>query len=126
VSERGGGLKFVEAMALSHQDGAVEVACNLLNPEVTSPEAVQLFLEQAVSESFPAGLSGGDKSSYSVKNICFASDEDASSLHAHTPNAKQLSLRGIQVQKGYSTGKTVAELVNLTLCSKYGILDPIS
>ena len=43
VSERGGGLKWVESMALSHDDGVVEVACNLLGgSEGTAPAEVQV------------------------------------------------------------------------------------
>ncbi|EFN58522.1 hypothetical protein CHLNCDRAFT_17265, partial [Chlorella variabilis] len=39
VSERGGGLAAVQAMALRHL-GGIEVACNLLQPATTPPEAV--------------------------------------------------------------------------------------
>ena len=46
VSERGGGLPAVQAMALLHGDGdgatmSVEVACNLLDVALTDPAAVQ-------------------------------------------------------------------------------------
>lgn len=39
VSQRGGGLAAVQAMALRHKDG-IEVACNLLDPRVSPAEAV--------------------------------------------------------------------------------------
>lgn len=39
VSQRGGGLPGVQAMALRHTDG-IEVACNLLDPAASPPEAV--------------------------------------------------------------------------------------
>lgn len=40
VSERGGGLPKVQAMALLHGGGKVEIACNLLNISVTSTNDV--------------------------------------------------------------------------------------
>jgi len=43
VSERGGGLRLVESMALAHADGVVEVACNLLGGgEGVPPSDVQV------------------------------------------------------------------------------------
>ncbi|KAL5231515.1 hypothetical protein ABZP36_030291 [Zizania latifolia] len=41
VSERGGGLRSVQAMGLAHGDGVVEVACNLLDPAKAGAEQVQ-------------------------------------------------------------------------------------
>ncbi|KAJ7551211.1 hypothetical protein O6H91_06G004700 [Diphasiastrum complanatum] len=41
VSSRGGGLPQVQAMALLHGDDFIEVACNLLDTAVTSPDIVQ-------------------------------------------------------------------------------------
>lgn len=49
VSERGGGLAGVEAMALAHQGGVVEVACNVLAPAVSTPLAVQAAIEAAAA-----------------------------------------------------------------------------
>ncbi|GLI66512.1 hypothetical protein VaNZ11_010333, partial [Volvox africanus] len=49
VSERGGGLPGVEAMALKHEDDTVEVACNLLDETQSSPHAVQARLEALAS-----------------------------------------------------------------------------
>lgn len=46
VSERGGGLPEVQAMALLHGDGGIEIACNLLNVEVTNPKVVQDMVAQ--------------------------------------------------------------------------------
>lgn len=40
VSERGGGMSGVQAMALQH-DGGIEVACNLLAPHDVGPALVE-------------------------------------------------------------------------------------
>mmetsp|Transcript_42652 Transcript_42652/g.92740 ORF Transcript_42652/g.92740 Transcript_42652/m.92740 type:complete len:119 (+) Transcript_42652:320-676(+) len=40
ISERGGGLDKVETMALPHEKG-VEVACNLLDADITPPAKVR-------------------------------------------------------------------------------------
>ena len=40
VSERGGGIPGVQAMALQHEEG-IEVACNLLTPEDVGPSFVE-------------------------------------------------------------------------------------
>ena len=40
ISERGGGLPCVQAMALSHGPKEVEIACNLLDPASSSQEGV--------------------------------------------------------------------------------------
>ncbi|KXZ48167.1 hypothetical protein GPECTOR_30g263 [Gonium pectorale] len=45
LTERGGGLPAVEAMALQHQDSTVEVACNLLDVSVSSEHAVAARME---------------------------------------------------------------------------------
>lgn len=58
-------------MALLHSDGLVEIACNLLDPSLSPPAAVQAYIEQ---------LAGVD---------------------------------GWEVQRGYSTGKTVEELLEI-------------
>jgi len=44
VSERGGGLPCVQAMALHHSEG-IEVACNLLDTSRTGEQAVQELVE---------------------------------------------------------------------------------
>ncbi|GFR43255.1 hypothetical protein Agub_g4316 [Astrephomene gubernaculifera] len=55
LSERGGGLPHVQAMALLHADGCVEVACNLLDAAVTPPEVLQRRLaELAAAAGLPA------------------------------------------------------------------------
>ena len=41
VSARGGGLAKVQAMALLHGTDCIEIACNLLDTEVSSPDALQ-------------------------------------------------------------------------------------
>lgn len=46
VSERGGGLPAVEAMALAHGQGSVEIACNLLDASSSSPRDVQNLVEE--------------------------------------------------------------------------------
>ncbi|KAG2435567.1 hypothetical protein HYH02_011861 [Chlamydomonas schloesseri] len=45
ISERGGGLPGVQAMALQHADGLVEVACNLLDAAASPPGTLQARLE---------------------------------------------------------------------------------
>ncbi|KAG2405503.1 uncharacterized protein HKW66_Vig0047580 [Vigna angularis] len=45
VSGRGGGLPSVQAMALAHGKGVIEVACNLLDPNKVSGERVQEEVE---------------------------------------------------------------------------------
>ncbi|KAG9452743.1 hypothetical protein H6P81_005647 [Aristolochia fimbriata] len=46
LSGRGGGLESVQAMALAHGDGSIEVACNLLNPQRVGADQVQLEVER--------------------------------------------------------------------------------
>uniref|UniRef100_A0A803MHJ8 Formiminotransferase N-terminal subdomain domain-containing protein n=1 Tax=Chenopodium quinoa TaxID=63459 RepID=A0A803MHJ8_CHEQI len=45
VSERGGGLPSVQAMALSHGEEVIEVACNLLEPNKVGGDKVQIEVE---------------------------------------------------------------------------------
>ncbi|XP_002988838.2 uncharacterized protein LOC9661847 [Selaginella moellendorffii] len=45
VSQRGGGLAHVQAMALAHGVDSIEIACNLLDVHETSPSSVQSFVE---------------------------------------------------------------------------------
>ena len=53
---RGAGLAHVEALALPHCDGFIEVACNLLNEAVTPPAAVlQRVRELAEAEGIVVG-----------------------------------------------------------------------
>jgi hypothetical protein len=47
VSERGGGLQRVQALALKHS-GGVEVACNLLDVDVTGTEAVLARVKELI------------------------------------------------------------------------------
>ncbi|KAI3436723.1 hypothetical protein D9Q98_006138 [Chlorella vulgaris] len=49
VSERGGGLRCVQAMALRHSNG-IEVACNLLDTAVTESAAVLACVEQLAAQ----------------------------------------------------------------------------
>ncbi len=49
VSERGGGLAGVQAMALRHTDG-IEVACNLLDPAASPPEAVLAAVQRLAAQ----------------------------------------------------------------------------
>jgi glutamate formiminotransferase len=44
VSERGGGLPNVQAMALLHGDNCIEIACNLLDMDVSGPDVVQCII----------------------------------------------------------------------------------
>ncbi|WVZ82828.1 hypothetical protein U9M48_030043 [Paspalum notatum var. saurae] len=50
VSERGGGLKSVQAMGLAHGDGATEVACNLLDPATVGADQVQERVQRLAAE----------------------------------------------------------------------------
>ncbi|KAJ8763735.1 hypothetical protein K2173_003517 [Erythroxylum novogranatense] len=50
VSERGGGLPSVQAMALSHGDNVIEVACNLLDPAQVGGLSVQREVESLARE----------------------------------------------------------------------------
>lgn len=45
VSARGGGIPGVQAMALPHKAGGIEIACNLLDPQRAGPELVQNAVE---------------------------------------------------------------------------------
>lgn len=50
VSERGGGLPSVQAMALAHGEGTIEVACNLLEPSKVGGDQVQIEVERLAKE----------------------------------------------------------------------------
>ena len=50
VSERGGGLRSVQAMGLAHGEGVTEVACNLLDPARVGAEQVQERVRQLAAE----------------------------------------------------------------------------
>ncbi|KAJ4981259.1 hypothetical protein NE237_032096 [Protea cynaroides] len=50
VSARGGGLEFVQAMALAHGDDLIEVACNLLAPNNVGADEVQFEVERLAGE----------------------------------------------------------------------------
>lgn len=54
ISERGGGLPSVQAMALVHGQDIIEVACNLLNPSRVGGELVQLEVERLAREENPS------------------------------------------------------------------------
>lgn len=56
VSERGGGLPSVQAMALAHNEGVIEVACNLLQPSKVGGKIVQQEVERlAENEGLAVG-----------------------------------------------------------------------
>ncbi|XP_058087559.1 uncharacterized protein LOC131234579 isoform X2 [Magnolia sinica] len=50
VSGRGGGLASVQAMALTHGEDTIEVACNLLDPSQVGADQVQLEVERLARE----------------------------------------------------------------------------
>jgi glutamate formiminotransferase len=50
VSEKGGGLKAVQAMALKHDGGRYEVACNLLDESVSGVELVEKEIDRLAGE----------------------------------------------------------------------------
>ncbi|GJN29857.1 hypothetical protein PR202_gb18118 [Eleusine coracana subsp. coracana] len=57
VSERGGGLRSVQAMGLAHGEGVTEVACNLLDPGRVGAEQV---LEKVRQLATAQGLAVGE------------------------------------------------------------------
>ncbi|CAL5044983.1 unnamed protein product [Urochloa decumbens] len=57
VSERGGGLRSLQAMGLAHGEGVAEVACNLLDPATVGAEQVQERVRQLAAEQ---GLAVGE------------------------------------------------------------------
>ena len=65
LSERGGGLPGVQAMALTHggdrTGSTIEVACNLLDPSTCGPDAVQAEVERLFGEN-------GDGVEWTVKH----------------------------------------------------------
>uniref|UniRef100_A0A2P2JR13 glutamate formimidoyltransferase n=1 Tax=Rhizophora mucronata TaxID=61149 RepID=A0A2P2JR13_RHIMU len=50
VSGRGGGLPSVQAMALTHDDNVIEVACNLLEPSQVGGDRLQQEVEKLARE----------------------------------------------------------------------------
>lgn len=68
VSERGGGLAQVQAMALLHGDDCIEIACNLLDTDVSSPDAVQRVVE-ALAAKEGVQAAGGYLTGYSKEEI---------------------------------------------------------
>ena len=50
ISERGGGLPSVQAVALAHGEGAFEIACNLLEPDKAGGDQVQIEVERLAQE----------------------------------------------------------------------------
>ena len=81
-TRRGTGLAQVEALALPHVDGFIEVACNLLNDAVTSPAAVlQRVCELAEAEGIAVG------EAYTIG----ASQEEALRLGSNAVNAAAMA-----------------------------------
>ncbi|XP_022947454.1 formimidoyltransferase-cyclodeaminase-like isoform X1 [Cucurbita moschata] len=64
VSERGGGLPSVQAMALAHDEGVIEVACNLQQPSKVGGKMVQQEVER-LAESEGLGVGKGYFTSHS-------------------------------------------------------------
>lgn len=58
VSERGGGLPSVQAMALALDEGVIEVACNLQQPSKVGGKMVQQEVER-LAESEGLGVGKG-------------------------------------------------------------------
>ena len=73
VSERGGGLPFVQSMALPHAEGVFEVACNLLDACVSSPEAVHEMVVRLAAEE-GVGVGKGYLTGKSPEEICKAAE----------------------------------------------------
>ncbi|XP_040380909.1 glutamate formimidoyltransferase [Oryza brachyantha] len=79
VSERGGGLRSVQAMGLAHGDGVVEVACNLLDPASVGAEQVQGMVER---------LAGGEGLSVGKGYFTDFSQDKIVELYAKSTNAE--------------------------------------
>ncbi|XP_011656927.1 formimidoyltransferase-cyclodeaminase isoform X1 [Cucumis sativus] len=68
VSERGGGLSSVQAMALAHDEGVIEVACNLLEPSKVGGKMVQQEVER-LAENEGLGVGEGYFTDLSQESI---------------------------------------------------------
>ena len=68
VRERDGGLSGVEALTLPYSQGRYEVACNLLQPQIGSSEAIRKKVEEwAASIELPEELAIGTNLEYLVE-----------------------------------------------------------
>ncbi|XP_038902357.1 formimidoyltransferase-cyclodeaminase-like [Benincasa hispida] len=68
VSERGGGLSSVQAMALAHDEGVIEVACNLLESNKVGGKMVQQEVER-LAENEGLGVGKGYFTDLSQESI---------------------------------------------------------
>ncbi|KAL2920647.1 Glutamate formimidoyltransferase [Bienertia sinuspersici] len=82
ISERGGGLPSVQAMALAHGEGVIEVACNLLEPLKVGGDQVQVEVERLSREEGVA-VGKGYFTDFSQEKIIdtFLEFEDSSVEH---------------------------------------------
>lgn len=102
VSERGGGLRAVEAMALNHggegegeDKEVIEIACNLLDTDLTPPSEVQSLVEALVEKA----------------------------------KADKTMATSVAVGQGYLTGRSREELITMALsqlkgCQGHGLNHP--
>ncbi|KGN46702.2 hypothetical protein Csa_020611 [Cucumis sativus] len=80
VSERGGGLSSVQAMALAHDEGVIEVACNLLEPSKVGGKMVQQEVER-LAENEGLGVGEGYFTDLSQESIIERVGNSANNLH---------------------------------------------
>lgn len=76
LGERGGGLQCVEAMALLHDAGGVEVACNLLDSDVSPASVVELKCRELALE-----YGGTVQTSYRIGQAFEALQKVADEIH---------------------------------------------
>lgn len=79
VSERGGGLAKVQAMALLHGTDCIEIACNLLDTDVSNPQAVQ-HLVAALAAKEGVQASNGYLTGHSKEDILRLASEKLNAL----------------------------------------------
>lgn len=110
-------------MALRH-DAQYEVACNLLDPQMTPPSAVQACLEQLLLQAANATAAAADSGISVVASsaaACVAVGTATEGLggisgHSNVVNGRAvraLPAGGVKLMPGYCTGKTPEQLRQL-------------
>ncbi|KAG1659966.1 hypothetical protein FOA52_010599 [Chlamydomonas sp. UWO 241] len=123
VSERGGGLRGVEAMALFHGEGCVEVACNLLDVgEGAAPADVQAFLEEFSGLGALSRLKVLPwlRAAWKSRAAFWTSRGGAAPAEVHAFLERTCAPAGVSVGQGYTTGKTAEQLVQMMLAQLSG------
>ncbi|KAL6040145.1 formimidoyltetrahydrofolate cyclodeaminase [Balamuthia mandrillaris] len=96
-SSGGGPLPGVQAMALPHKDG-VEIACNLLQPEVSSPSQVLQLVQHLLQEE----KAKEDEEGPTTNNKAQTKEEDE--------EHKTIEKKKVVVKHSYTIGLTVNEI----------------